>query len=158
MGVQCAASARGMALALLLTTGCGMGHSEHAAQPIKAEVVAKASDGNGTSVRVVQSQQAERFVAVETVTLEAAGYVAVYTDGNGAPGVEAGASKLLPAGSSRSVRIKVSRDLGPRAWVLIHREDNGNDSFDFPTADQPIQTPTGVLATQIDLKTSNAGK
>jgi hypothetical protein len=84
---------------------------------------------------------------VQDARLEAAGYVVVYADGQGAPGARLGASALLPAGEHHDVEVVLATPLraSARVFVMIHREDTGNRSFDFPKGDAPVQQAGSVL-------------
>lgn len=94
------------------------------------------------------------FVLIDDVTLAKAGYVAVYADGNGAPGRLLGASALLQKGTSKDVRVKVSPRLTSKVTVhvMLHAEDNKNNTFEFPKHDAPVTTKGAVLETPIKVE------
>ena len=56
-------------------------------------------------------------------------------------------------GSNKNVQINLTSPvaLPARVFVLVHREDNGNATFDFPKGDAPAQIGSGVVVVPVDL-------
>jgi hypothetical protein len=81
------------------------------------------------------------------------GYAVAYADGGGAPGVQLGVSALLHHGTTQDVTIPLSppATVPASVYVILHVEDDGNETFDYPAADQPAQLGSGVVVTQIQL-------
>jgi len=112
----------------------------------------KAASGPGkVHLRVAPQGVVDHALEADDVELDAPGYVAVYRDGGGAPGEQIGSSRLLPAGRHRKVAVRLSAKGTPTAtvWLMLHHEDNGNDTLDFPAADQPVTGDTGVIVVAI---------
>lgn len=81
------------------------------------------------------------------------GYAVAYTDGGGAPGVQIGVSALLKHGTTQDVTIPLtpSATVPTTVYVILHVEDNGNETFDYPAADQPAQLGSGIVVTPVEL-------
>ncbi len=83
-------------------------------------------------------------VIVSKVTLAQPGYVVIHiSNKNGGLIVlpYAGASKLLPAGTSYNVPVLLNPNikihLGEKLWAMAHI-DNGGGVYDFPAGDPPV--------------------
>ena len=99
-----------------------------------------------------------RSIVVERASNAIPFYVVVFEGGASALGAPLAASALLAPGSHSDVAIQLPRPLedGDRVWVALHREQNGNSSFDGPAADPPLtegvrgpRGPQGQVATRI---------
>jgi hypothetical protein len=80
-------------------------------------------------------------VVVDRVAPKGFGYVEIHADGGGPPGPVIGVSGRLDAGTHDDVSVEVEQPLGTgntTVWPVLHAEDNGNDSFDYPAAGQPV--------------------
>lgn len=131
--------------AKITTTDTRTGRPERLTGPKEVELVAR-------------SQSASRSdVVVDQATLDAPGYVAIYSDGGGAPGVRIGQSKLLPEGRHANVKVDagVHQDAS-HVWLMLHHEDNGNESLDYPDADPPVPADNGVVVIRITLNRADA--
>ena len=94
-----------------------------------------------------------KAVIVDSVTLSAPGYVGVYDDGNGAPGIRLGETALLPKGVHRNVSVHLSKKpTGKSVYVIAHREDNKNSHLDFPSGDAPFVSTTGVVLVKVAIQ------
>jgi hypothetical protein len=110
---------------------------------------------NGARVEALKVQSSDgASVSVEHVKLPSAGYVAVYADGEGAPGKSLGHSGLLAAGEHADVEVELDEKLSASGtvFVMLHVEDNGNQRFDFPKADRPVAADDGVMVTSLEIK------
>ena len=99
-----------------------------------------------------------RSIAVERASNAIPFYVVIFEGGASSLGAPLAASALLAPGSHSDVAIQLPRPLedGDRVWVALHREQNGNTSFDGPAADPPLtegvpgpRGPQGQVATRI---------
>jgi hypothetical protein len=81
--------------------------------------------------------------------LKAKGYIAIHSDQGGSPGPVLGVSGLLNAGELKDVRVKLTKPLTKSAnvWPMIHLEDNGNTTYDFPNGDAPAPLAGGGVVT-----------
>jgi hypothetical protein len=75
------------------------------------------------------------------------GFVGVYQDESGVPGVRVGATKKLAAGAGQSVEIAAAGS--GAVWVLVHRDVNGNGDLDFPGVDRPVLDPSGSVVSEL---------
>lgn len=105
-----------------------------------AEVVFEAQTSDGTTITVA------------SVTLPAAGFIAVHGNSDGSPGPVVGHSDLLPAGTSTDVVITLevplqSTDL---LFPMAHIDVDEDGEYDFVppdnTVDGPAQTADGSVA------------
>lgn len=87
----------------------------------------------------------------EVVFRGTTGYVAIHANGNGAPGVTIGVSALLPAGTSTHVKVVLSKPLlsSGSVFAVLHLEDNGNKTFDYPHGDAPVSLNGQVVVVEI---------
>ncbi len=73
-----------------------------------------------------------------------------------------GVSKLLPPGPSRDITVPLTSRLrtSDGLLVMLHREDNANTSFDYPTADKPVLDGPRVVAVSVhvNLRTGLTGQ
>lgn len=96
-------------------------------------------------------------VRVEEVRFEGGpGWVVVHAAAGSAPSEVIGVSGLAPTGTSTDLRITLRAPLraSAKVFVMLHREDNGNDVYDFPAADQPVRLADGTTLSvpiQVDL-------
>lgn len=94
-------------------------------------------------------------VLVDRVVLDdGGGYVVIYADGDGAPGRQLGVSTRLEPGTSEDIAVQLDDPLEETAAVhaMVHREDNGNDAFDFPAADQPATLDDGIVEVAFEVE------
>lgn len=98
-------------------------------------------------VRATSQRSSGEVVIVDEVVLSSPSYVVVYADGGGAPGAQLGASELLEPGTATDVAVTLERPLQDDATVhaMLHAEDNGNDVFDFPEHDAPVEVGVGIV-------------
>lgn len=92
-------------------------------------------------MRASPQRGAGASVLVDRVVLARDGYVAVHADGDGAPGPVIGVSPLLAKGTHEKVAVEVGPPLErgeTTVWPVLHAEDNGNRTFDYPAADQAV--------------------
>lgn len=97
-------------------------------------------------------------VLVDRVVLtDGAGYVVIYADGGGAPGRRLGASALLPKGESEKIVVALDDALEETGVVhaMVHLEDNGNDAFDYPAADQPATLEDGIVEVPFEVEVTD---
>ncbi len=91
-------------------------------------------------------------VVVTSVTLPAAGFVAVHADNNGSPGAVIGNSDLLPAGESTDVTVMLDEALAESAmvWPMIHIDMDRDGEYTFVPPDNapdvPGTTADGMIA------------
>ena len=81
------------------------------------------------------------------------GYAVAYADGGGAPGVQLGVSALLHHGMSHHVTVPLDPAVARpgTVYVILHLEDNGDQTFDYPAGDQPAQLGSGIVVTPVQL-------
>ncbi|MDZ4826840.1 MAG: hypothetical protein SGJ13_10320 [Actinomycetota bacterium] len=114
-------------------------------ETVGVALVARDQEGDGT------------VIVVDDVTLpEAGGYVVAYADGGGAPGVQIGASELLPGGESSDVEIALDPAVTETGdvFLIAHTEGNGNESFDGNADDPPAADEGNVLLVTVKLTVS----
>ena len=109
--------------------------------------------GLGTSdtspVFVAESQPRGDMVDIASVTLVRPGYVVVHDDENGQPGTVLGHSELLDAGTHEDVRIPLDTPSeGGGVWPMLHVDD-GNGTYEFPGADEPVMIDGTPVVTSI---------
>lgn len=136
------------AAALVVITGCSTGSEDATTTTLEpgeppttpAEVVFEAQTSDGATI------------VVASVTLPAAGFIAVHGNADGSPGPVVGHSDLLPEGTSADVSITLDEPLTqtdllfPMAHIDIDRD--GVYEF-FPpdnTVDGPARTSAGDVA------------
>lgn len=91
-------------------------------------------------------------VFVEDVRLAQPGYVVVHDVECGQPGQIIGVTALLPAAEERNVIVPLATPLTPGAqdvFVMLHAEDDGNDTFDYPKADLPVTVNRQIVTVSI---------
>lgn len=110
----------------------------------KGELVARSQSGDGSTI------------VVDLATLPKPGYVVVYADGGGAPGQRLGASSLLSEGPHKDVAVALSSKVsdGATLHVMLHAEDNGDKTFDYPSHDAPLEIDGAVIETTLTVKVS----
>ncbi len=74
-------------------------------------------------------------LTVDEVELSDGGFVSVHTGSELGPTI--GSSSYLDAGTSSDVEVPIDEPVSEDVtlYVLIHRDTNGNEEFDFPSAD-----------------------
>jgi hypothetical protein len=92
-----------------------------------------------------------KAVKIPEAYLKAKGYIAIHADAGGAPGPVLGASDLLDAGEVKNVRVKLKTPIDKSAdvWPMIHIEDNGNTTYDFPNGDAPATVGGQVVMVKV---------
>ena len=141
---------------LLLLAGCSSGDKKEGAQPVPVGPETGVGDQKVQLVRAAPQRSDGKAVLVDTVAFGAGkGYVVIHEDGNGAPGKVIGASGLLGTGEHKGVLVPVDPPLAAgkvKVWPVVHLEDNGNERFDYPAADQPASIDgTGVVVVPIEI-------
>lgn len=81
-----------------------------------------------------------RSVLVDDAVLTAGGYLVVHDDDCGQPGRIIGVSALLTPGEHRDLAVRLTTPLttSSQVFLMLHAEDNGNTTFDYPDGDYPI--------------------
>lgn len=106
--------------------------TDHAAGTPEAVFFVRAADqlGDGHSVLVEEATFAQP-----------SGWIVIHTDVGGAPGPIIGVSPLQPPGHhvNVTVALKATVAVSSNLFVMLHTEDNGDTTFDYPAADQPSQ-------------------
>lgn len=71
--------------------------------------------------------------------LENSGFVAVHSEADGKPGEVIGVSELVASGETNNILVKLNRETneGEILFAILH-SDNGDGTFTFPGADEPI--------------------
>ena len=106
-------------------------------------------------VRAADQQGDGRSVVVEDVTFsQGSGWVVVHADVGNAPGPILGVSAQQAAGHHVNVivALKAPLLLSSNLFVMLHTEDNGNTTFDYPQSDQPAQLDAQIVMVPIYLK------
>lgn len=94
-----------------------------------------------TRVAIGEARVASTDVVVDGVAFPAGGgFVAVYSDSNGGPGVLLAASSKQRE-SSKKVTVAVPAGSSPR-WVMVHFDGDGDGRFEFPGPDGPVSDPS----------------
>lgn len=104
--------------------------SEHeAGTPDSFDVRTRDQSGDGRSVTVDEASLTGR-----------SGWIVVHADDYGAPGQIIGVSNQISAGTTSNVSISLSQPISSSRYVIVmlHYEDNGDSTFDYPAADQPV--------------------
>ena len=132
------------ACAVVLAGACSSTSSDtRTGTPVKAGT-------DKTVALAARKQAAATSFVVDDVNLSGPGYVGVYDDGNGAPGVRVGSSALLSKGDHRNVTVTLSKaPLGALVYLVAHHEDNGNSHLDFPSGDKPFVSTSGVVLVKV---------
>jgi len=104
------------------------------------------SDAGQSSSIVADNQSTGSSVLVKSVVFQAAGFVAVHSDVEGAPGPVVGVSALLSAGSHSAVTIAVDPALeqGKKYYAMLHTDD-GDGVYRFPGPDAPTKDLGGNI-------------
>ncbi len=109
--------------------------------------------GNAATYSIEAADQTSNGKAIKlpSVHTKDKGYIAVHADAEGAPGPVIGVSELLEAGETEDVRIKLTDRLDDSAsvWPMLHIEDNGNTTYDFPNGDAPAKVDNQVVVVKI---------
>jgi hypothetical protein len=96
-----------------------------------------------------------RSVVIDEVVLRGTnGYVAVHSDGRGAPStLTLGVSGLLSPGAHRTVIVRLETPLkaSTTVFLMLHRESDGNTTYDYPRRDPPMVSQTKVLTFPIQI-------
>jgi hypothetical protein len=71
------------------------------------------------------------------------GFVVIYRNENGVPGVRAGSSNKLAAGEATGTMVDASGD--DPVWVIVHRDVDGDATLRFPGPDVPVVDETGAV-------------
>lgn len=139
----------------LLVTACG--DDDDAAEVTDTTAAAGEGAGDapamGPAELAVDDQSGDgTAVVVSSVTLPAAGFVAIHADADGSPGPVIGHSELLPEGESTDVEVPLDEPLTAAAtvWPMAHIDTNENDTYDFAppdvTDDGPATFDDGEVA------------
>jgi hypothetical protein len=133
----------------LTASGCGKGKGVKVGEKHdvgdKASFFLEAADqtSNGKTVKVP-----------EVYLKGSKGYVAIHANANGAPGPVIGVSDLIPEGETEDIKIKLKQPLKDTAdvWPMVHLEDNGNSTYDFPNGDGPAKVNNSVVVVKVHVK------
>ena len=127
---------------------CGSGN-----KGIKLGAKHKVGDDATYSIEGADQTSNGKAIKVPEAYLKEKGYIAIHSDQGGAPGPVIGVSDLLPAGEAKNVRIKLTKPLTASAavWPMIHIEDNGNTTYDFPAGDNPAKANDQVVVVMVDV-------
>lgn len=93
-------------------------------------------------------------VVIDRVILRgASGYVAIHPQ-HGEPWPLIGASRLLPEGETRNVVVPLTQPLEQDATVfpMLHVEENGNSTFNFPDADLAAEVDDELVVFPIEVE------
>jgi S-layer glycoprotein len=82
-------------------------------------------------------------IVIASVSLPAAGFVAIHSDADGAPGPVIGVSDILPAGESTDVVVNLMEALSGSAtvWPMVHIDLDGDGVYTFQPPDNAIDLP-----------------
>ena len=116
----------GLALALTVAA-CGSDSTE---LPTSASVTFSAQTSDGTSI------------VVDSVSLPAAGFIAVHANADGSPGAVIGHSDLLPAGTSTDVVVTLDQALTATDLVfpMAHLDIDDDGEYTFAPRDNAVDT------------------
>ncbi len=94
-------------------------------------------------------RRSEGFVLVAGMVIPAGGgFVGVYEDVSGAPGLRIGQTAKLPEGLSSKLRIAVAGD--EPVWVMVHHDANHDGRLEFPGPDVVVTNgSTGAVNTKL---------
>lgn len=140
-----------MLWAIGLAPACLSGHPQ--TQP------AATSAGERTSFYISaltpQSSDGTAVRINELILRGSRGYIAVHADvgGGRGPGEVIGSSEIFSEGLHTQVEVTLRKPLALSANVfpMIHLEDNGNETYDFPHADNPAELRGKVVMILVDL-------
>ena len=120
---------------------------------IKLGTKHKVGDDASYSVEGADQTSNGKAVKVPEAYFKDKGYIAIHADAGGAPGPVIGVSELIPAGEAENVRIKLTKPLKDSAdvWPMIHLEDNGNSTYDFPNGDAPAKVGEKVVVVKVNV-------
>lgn len=124
------------------TTSAAVGMDHALSKGDKGSFYVSAADQDGDG----------KTVTVEEVVLTGSkGFIAVHSDAGGAPGPVIGVSNLLEAGTTDDISITLTEPLTASASVfpMLHLDDNGNGTYEFPKADQPAKVGADVVMVKI---------
>lgn len=145
--------ALGLGLATVALVGCSGDESDPSTADSRVQTTTVGGPGASAVIVADLDVTASRSdgVVLREVELPSAGYVGVYEDGDGAPGRLLGSSEQLPAGRTAEVRVPFdTSEIDPDAvWVILHGEDTGNDTLDWPDGDEPIEVDGSVVTLKI---------
>ena len=129
-------------LLCVVMVACGNG-----SKGIKIGTKHKVGDDATYAIEGADQTSNGKAVKVPEVYLKDKGYIAIHSDANGAPGPVIGVSELLSGGEQKNIRIKLTKKLDSSAdvWPMVHLEDNGNTTYDFPNGDAPAKAPNGQV-------------
>ena len=78
-------------------------------------------------------------------------WIAIHRDLNGKPGPVVG-KKDIPEGASRSVVIPLDSPVTTGAfWAMLHTDAGKIGTYEFPGADKPVKSESGVVQQKIIL-------
>lgn len=106
-------------------------------------------------LRAADQQGDGRLVVVEDVTfLQGNGWVVVHSDVGDAPGPILGVSSEQTAGHHVDVVVTLKAPVtsSSNVFVMLHTEDNGDATFDYPQSDQPAQLGGQIVMVPVYLK------
>lgn len=106
-------------------------------------------------VRAADQQGDGRSVVVEDVTFsQVIGWVVVHSDVGDAPGPILGVSSQQAAGHHVTVVVTLTAPVtvSSNLFVMLHTEDNGDATFDYPRSDQPAQLDGQIVMVPIYLR------
>lgn len=111
-----------------------------------------AQDAQPNSVTVSDQISLNGMVVVDSVTIDAPGFIAIHADEGGMPGHVVGIAPV-PAGTSQSVVVMVDGAMAtPTLYAELHVDDNTVGVFEFghvPGADAPASDPVAFSAPAI---------
>lgn len=128
--------------------GDGDGGGDDAAGVTRTGDAVELGDPSSFLVRLSPQESDGTSVVVDEVVITGStGFVAVYSDGDGAPGRLLGASDVLEAGSTTDVVVELDEPLEETAVLhaMVHLDDDGNGRLDFPAHDAPATDGTGIV-------------
>jgi hypothetical protein len=143
-------------LVAALIAGCSDGgDDDEVGAPERTGEQVERGDAGAVLVQATpQASDGSRIVVDTVVVTDGPGYLVIYSDGDGAPGQQLGVSEWLDAGKHEDVVVELEEPLEETAVVhaMVHLEDNGNDSFDFPDADQPATLDDGIVVVPLEIE------
>jgi len=124
-------------------------------QEVTGEIVAPAT-GN---VSFSSQSGAGDSITVDEVGLSRGGFVSVHT--GSANGPTLGSSSYLEAGTHTDLEISLDQAVSEdtTVYVTVHSDTNGNQEFDFPSADDPITMDGSVVSasSEYTVESSSSG-
>lgn len=142
-------------VAMLLGSCSDDGDDDDVGAPERTGEQVERGDAGAVLVQATPQTSDGSRILVDTVVLtDGPGYLVIYSDGGGAPGQQLGVSERLDAGEHEDVVVELEEPLDETAVVhaMVHLEDNGNDSFDFPEADQPATLDDGIVVVPLEIE------